>query len=180
MNDQDKEPCEQCEYLHLLGMLNYITHSCLDISTELSCAATKNSNPTKEDFNELLLVMDYLWQTKEKGLILHPTQDKNSPLKLICHVNASYLAHSDAKSHTGYCLSFGKFGSFYSKSSKQKLVATSSTHAEIRALYTIVLDIIFTIHLCAEVGHPINLPAIIFEDNQPVLDLTKTLNGKVT
>ena len=180
VNDQEKEPCEQREYLHLLGMLNYIAHSRPDISTALSYAATKNSNPTKEDFNELLLVVDYLWQTKEKGLILHPTQERNSPLKLICHVDASYLAHPDAKSHTGYCLSFGKFGSFYSKSSKQKLVATSSTHAEIRALYTLVLDIIFLVHLCAEVGRPISLPAIIFEDNQPVLDLTKTLNGKVT
>jgi hypothetical protein len=61
VNDQDKEPCEQHEYLHLLGMLNYIAHSRPDISTALSYAATKNSNPTKADFNELLLVVDYLW-----------------------------------------------------------------------------------------------------------------------
>jgi hypothetical protein len=61
VNDQEKEPCEQREYLHLLGMLNYIAHSRPDISTALSYAATKNSNPTKEDFNELLLVVDYLW-----------------------------------------------------------------------------------------------------------------------
>ncbi|MFO0446982.1 MAG: Ty1/Copia family ribonuclease HI, partial [Planctomyces sp.] len=98
----------------------------------------------------------------------------------ICHVDASYLAHEDAKSHTGYCLSFGKFGSFYSKSSKQKLVATSSTHAEIRALYTLTLDIIYIVHLCKEVGRPIDLPAVVFEDNQPVIDLTKTLSSKIT
>jgi hypothetical protein len=121
-----------------------------------------------------------LWQTKEKGLILHPAPYKNAPLTLMCHIDASYLAHEDTKSHTGYCLSFGKFGSFYSKSSKQKLVATSSTHAEIRALYTLVLDIIYIVHLCQEVGHPIDLPAIVFEDNQPVIDLTKTPSSKVT
>jgi hypothetical protein len=34
-------------------------------------------------------------------------------------------------------------------------------------------------HLCEEVGHPIDLPAIVFEDNQPVIDLTKTLSSKV-
>jgi hypothetical protein len=34
--------------------------------------------------------------------------------------------------------------------------------------------------LCKEVGHPIDLTAIVFEDNQPVIDLTKTLSGKVT
>jgi hypothetical protein len=180
VNEQGTEPYEQREYLHLLGMLNYIAHSRPDISTALSYAATKNNNPTVQDFKDLLLVVDYLWQTKEKGLILHPAQDRNAPLQLICHVDASYLAHSDAKSHTGYCLSFGRFGSFYSKSSKQKLVATSSTHAEIRALYTLILDIIYIVHLCSEVGRPINLPAIIFEDNQPVIDLTTTLSSKVT
>ena len=54
------------------------------------------------------------------------------------------------------------------------------THAEIRALYTLTLDIIYIVHLCEEVGHPINLPAIVLEDNQPVIDLTKTLSSKVT
>jgi hypothetical protein len=180
VNDQDKESCEQREYLHLLGMLSYIAHSRPGISTALSYAAIKNISPTKQDFEELLLVVDYLWQTKEKGLIPHPAQEKNAPLKLIFHVDASYLAHSDAKNHTGYCFSFGNFASFYSKSSKQKLVATSSTHAEIRALYTLVLDIIFVVHLCKEVGRPIDLPEIVVEDNQPVIDLTKTLSGKVT
>jgi hypothetical protein len=36
VNDQGKEPCGQREYLHLLGMLNYIAHSRPDISTALS------------------------------------------------------------------------------------------------------------------------------------------------
>jgi len=107
---------------------------------------------------------------KEKGPILHPAQDKNVPLIFICHVDAFYLAHEDAKRHTGYCLSFGK----------QKLVTTSSTHAEIRALYTLVLYIIYVVHLCEEVECPINLPDIIVEDNQPIIDLTKTLHDKVT
>jgi len=180
VDDQGNQPCDQREYLHLLGMLNYISHTRPDISTALSYAATKNTNPTTANFDELLLVVGYLWQTKEKGLILHPAPYQNAPLTLICHVDASYLAHEDAKSHTGYCLSFGKFGSFYSKSSKQKLVATSSTHAEIRALYMLVLDIIYIVHLCEEVGRPIDLPAIVFEDNQPVIDLTKTLSSKIT
>jgi GTPase Era involved in 16S rRNA processing len=35
-------------------------------------------------------------------------------------------------------------------------------------------------HLCEEVGRPIDLLGIVFEDNQPVIDLTKTLSSKVT
>jgi hypothetical protein len=53
-NDQDKEPCEQHEYFHLLRMLNDISHSHPDISTALSYAATKSSDPTKQDFKDLL------------------------------------------------------------------------------------------------------------------------------
>jgi hypothetical protein len=37
----------------------------------------------------------------------------------------------------------------------------------------LTLDIIYIVHLCEEVGRPIDLGAIVFEDNQPVIDLTK-------
>jgi hypothetical protein len=41
MNDQGNQPCEQRE-------LNYISHTRPDISTALSYAATKNTNPKKQ------------------------------------------------------------------------------------------------------------------------------------
>jgi hypothetical protein len=69
------------------------------------------------------------------------------PIKLKCYCDASYLTHEDSKSHTGYCMSFGEIGSFYSKSSKQTLVTTSSTHAEQRAPYTLTVDIAYLVHL---------------------------------
>jgi hypothetical protein len=87
-------------------------------------------------------------------------------------VDASYLTHRDSHSQSGYCLSLGIVGCFYAKSGKQTLVATSSTHAEMRALYSCVVDIIFVIHLCAELGRPLALPCVIMQENQPVLDLT--------
>jgi hypothetical protein len=63
--------------------------------------------------------------------------------QLKCYVDASsYLIHSDSKSHTGYTLSFGDTGTFFSRSLKQSLVATSSTHAEMKGLYSLVQDII--------------------------------------
>jgi len=58
MDDQGNQPCDQREYLNLLGMLNYISHTRPDISTALSYAVTKNTNPTKANFDELLLVVD--------------------------------------------------------------------------------------------------------------------------
>ena len=99
-------------------------------------------------------------------------------LVLRCHVDASYLVHHDSRSHTGYCMSFGEVGSFYSKSCKQKLVTTSSTHAEMRAAFQLVQEIVFVVTLCEELCRPISLPVIVFEDNQPVIDLSGELNGK--
>jgi hypothetical protein len=103
---------------------------------------------------------------------------ENSGLfQLKCYVDASYLIHPDSCSHTGYVLSFGDIGCFYAKSSKQQLVATSSTHAEMRALYTLTQDLIYVISICEELQIPLKLPALVFEDNNPVVMLA---NGDAT
>ena len=143
----DATPFNRTEYLSLLGALIYLTKSRPDIATAISFAGTHSVNPTVTAYNELLRCVQYLWNTKDIGLVLHPGT-AGAPLTLRCYVDASYLTHDDSKSHTGYCLSFGTIGTFYSKSSKQTLVTTSSTHAEMRALYQLILDIIFLIHLC--------------------------------
>ena len=93
-------------------------------------------------------------------------------------MDASYLTHPDSKSHTGYCLSFGEIGTFYSKSQKQSAVATSSTHAEGRTLYSLVIDIVYLIYLCEELGRPIDLPAIVTEDNQPIIDVSSDMSKR--
>jgi hypothetical protein len=76
-------------------------------------------------------------------------------------------------------MSFGEIGTFYVKSKKQTLVATSSTHAEVRALYQLVLDIVFVVNLCDELQRSISLPAVVLEDNQPAIDLSQSLSGRV-
>ena len=153
-------------YLHLLGMLLYLTKSRPDILTATTFAATKSKNPSQQDYHNLLHIVQYLRQTKDRGLIL--TNDNSPFFQLHCYVDASYLIHPDSKSHTGYSITFGDSGTFYAKSLKQTLVATSSTHAETRALYTLVQDIVYILTLCNEISIPITLPAIIFEDNNPV------------
>jgi hypothetical protein len=177
LQDSDATPIDQTQYLHVLGALIYLTKSRPDISTAVSFGAVHAAKPTKGAYTELLLIINYLYQTKELGLILNALEP-NRALRLTCYVDASYLTHSDSKSHTGFCLSFGEIGTFYSKSSKQTLVTTSSTHAEMRALYTLIIDILFVIGLCNDLARPITLPAIIMEDNQPVIDITSDLSAR--
>ena len=173
----DKTPMAQGTYLHLLGALIYLLKSRPDIATAISFGSTYAAHPTVAAFHELLHCLRYLFQTRDKGLILR-TGVPGQPLHLTCYVDASYLTHSDSKSHTGYCLSFGEIGTFYSKSSKQTLVATSSTHAELRALYTLLIEVIFVINLCDELHRPVELPAVILEDNQPVIDVTADVSSR--
>lgn len=165
------------EYLHLLGALLYVTKSRPDISTAVSYAATHSVEPSMAHYNDLLRCVAYLYNTRDNGLILH-RGIPGAPLTLRCYVDASYLTHGDSRGHTGYCLSLGTIGCFYAKSSKQSLVTTSSTHAELRALFQLTLDIIYVINLCAELERPVQLPAIIMEDNQPAIDLVEELTGR--
>lgn len=166
------------KYMHLLGILMYLTKSRPDIMSATSFASTKSHAPTEHDYEHLLQIVDYLYHTQDKGLILHSNDSNNDNkyvFQLKCYVDASYLIHPDSKSHTGYTLSFGDTGIFYAKSSKQSLVATSSTHAEMKALYTLVHDILYIIDLCHDIQCPLQLPAIIFEDNLPVMNLATDL-----
>ena len=173
------DPFERKQYLHLLGMLNYLLRSRPDIATAISFAATKSTSPTYDDYCALLDIVKYLWQTKDIGLVIHPGK-KIEPLRLKCYVDASFLSHDDSRGHTGYCITLGDIGTFYSKSVKQQLVATSSTHAEVKALYQLVVDLIYIIiNLCDEIGRAIDLPVIIFEDNNPTVQLSGSLSAKV-
>jgi hypothetical protein len=173
----DDTPMSRTEYLHLLGALIYLTKSRPDIQTAVSFGATNAAKPTHGAYKELLHCLSYLYQTREEGLILVAGKSHRR-LVLKCFVDASYLTHHDSKSHTGYCLSFGDISTFYSKSGKQTVVTTSSTHAELKALYTLIIDILYVMYLCEELDRPLSLPVIVMEDNQPAIDLTMDLSSR--
>ena len=87
------------------------------------------------------------------------------------------ISHGDSRGHTG--LAIGDVGSFYSKSTKQQLVATSSTHAEVKALYPLSVDILYLINLSDEIQRSISLPAVVVEDNNPTVQLSSSLSSRI-
>ena len=169
----------QKDYLQLLGKLLYLTNSRPDIATTVSFSATKSSNPKSEDYEGLLNIVNYLRFTKDEGLRLYPSPDGSTkPLRLVAYSDASYMSHPDGKSHTGYTIGLCTQGSepksfFLSKSTKQKLTATSSTHSEIRAVYQLVIQLIFIYNLFTELGGELETPIMIHEDNQACIHLTQ-------
>jgi hypothetical protein len=108
--------------------------------TAVSFGATKSASPTQDDHNQLLycIVVEYIRATADNGHRIHI--GTGSAIQLYCEVDASYLIHSDSnKGHTGYNMGLHpNDDTFYNRSAKQTLVSTSSTHAEMRALYTLV------------------------------------------
>jgi len=157
-------------YLRLLGLLMYLTKSRPDIMAAVSFGATKSTNPTEDDYQQLYYIVDYLRVTPTKGhrIYVHV----GSAIQLYCEVDASYLIHPDSKGHTGYTIGLHPNGTFYNRSAKQTLVSTSSTHAEMRALYTLVKDILFIVYICSELDIPLSLPAVIMEDNSAVVTIS--------
>ena len=61
-------------------------------------------------------------------------------------------------------------GIFYNRGAKQSLVSTSSTHAKMRAIFTLVKDILYIFYICSELQLQLTLPAIIMEDNSAVIN----------
>jgi hypothetical protein len=170
-NNNKSPPIDKTTYLQLLGSLLYMTKSRPELLASCSIQATKSRCPTEEDYLQLLYIVEYLRATKDEGLILHTTEINNKVLQLYCEVDATYLFHDDSKGHTGYCIGFAGIGFFYFKSIKQQLVSTSSTQAEMRALFTLTKDIIYIIELLNQINIPLNLPAIIMEDNSAVITM---------
>jgi hypothetical protein len=166
----DSPAVDPTQYLSLLGLLMYLTKSRPDIMTAVSFGATKSSAPTADDYQQLEYVINYLRCTPDKGHRIFI--NIGEAIQLYCEVDASYLVHTDSKGHTGYTIGLHPKGPFYNRSAKQTLVSTSSTHAEMRALYTLVKDILFIIYLCSELDIALILPAIIMEDNSAVVTIS--------
>ena len=57
--------------------------------------------------------------------------------------------------------------------------ATSSTHAEVKALYQLTVDILFIINLSDEIQRPISLPAVVMEYNNPTVQLSSSLSSRI-
>ena len=95
---------------------------------------------------------------------------------LIDYVDASYLTHDDAKSHSGMCYSLGENSTacFFSKSSKQKLVTRSSAEAELYALDTSVCDKQWFRKILEFLGNKQLEPTTIYDDNMSTITLAAT------
>ena len=94
-----------------------------------------------DDYKKETRVIKYL-----RGKIDMPLNLQGDGLgKIKWYVDASYAVHPDMRGHSGGTLSLGK-GSVYSTSTKQKLVACSSTESKVIGVHDVLPQTIWTMN----------------------------------
>ena len=162
-------PQEQELFHHLTMQLMYLSQrGSPNIHTAVAFLSSCVSNPDHDDYMKLGKVIKYLESTLH--LTLRLQVDKSNLLQW--WVDAAYATHPDMKGQTGATLTMGH-GSIYSNSLKQKLVARSSTEAELIGVHDILPQILWTRNFLISQGYPVqenvvyqdNMSAILFENN---------------
>ena len=133
-------PQEQELFHHLTMQLMYLSQRGRpDIRTAVAFLSSHVSNPDQDEYMKLGKVIKYLESTLH--LTLRLQVDESNLLQW--WVDAAYATHSDMKGQTGATFTMGH-RSIYSNSLKQKLVARSSTKAELIGVHDILPQILWT------------------------------------
>jgi hypothetical protein len=140
-----------------------------DLLTTISFLATRVKCATIQDVEKMDRMLRYIRATKNIGLCLSATKDV-----LVAYVDASHGVHSlDGKSQTGLYVTIG-VGPVFVRSSKQKLVAKSSTEAELIAVSDSLPQLLWIREFMLE--HKMlsqDVPITLMEDNQSTIALIK-------
>jgi hypothetical protein len=143
-----------------------------DILLPVIFLSSRVTKATKEDAHKLRRVLRYINGTLDMGIFLGA--DKDGALRVYSYADASYGVHADAKSHSGIFISLGR-GPVITKSVKTKIVAKSSTEAELVTLSDSMSLAAFQLNFMESLGFNIK-PGILYQDNISTMRLAE--NGR--
>jgi hypothetical protein len=154
-------------YLSAIGALMYLANCTRpDIAFAVNLLARHSAAPTKRHWAGVKNIFRYLHGTKDLGLFYQKKQE----MTLIGYTDAGYLSDPhNARSQTGFVFLYGGTAISW-KSTKQTLVATSTNHSEIIALYEASRECVWLrrvinhIQTSCGIGS-LESPTIIYEDN---------------
>ena len=143
-----------------------------DILLPVIFLTSRVTKATEEDAKKLRRILRYLKGTSDLGIILGP--DADGELRIHMFADASYGTHEDCKSHSGINLTLGR-GPIRCRSIKQKIVARSSTEAEIIAASDASKEAAHQANLLDSMEFEMQ-PVIFHQDNQSSIKMME--NGK--
>ena len=141
-----------------------------DLALAVSFLATRVLVATEEDQKKLDKVKNYIKHTAGTTLVLKPDS-----LELQAFIDASHAVHVDGFGQTAVILCLGG-APIWCRSMRQKIVAKSSTEAEILAVSDKLSDVLY-FHLFLQQILPPDVPflqLVLFQDNQSTMDLLET------
>ena len=141
-----------------------------DIQPAVSMLSTRVREPTENDWNKLVRMMDFLKRTKDDVLKLYADDFET----IRWYVDAAFAVHQDYNSHTGSTMTLGK-GAAISSSTKHKVNTRSSTESELVGLDDTVSKILWTKYFLESQGFKPKMN-IVYGDNQSTMKMEQ--NGK--
>jgi hypothetical protein len=149
------------EYRALVGSLQYLSLTRLDIAFGTNKLAQFMQNPSTMHWLALKRLLRYLAGSCDKGIFISAT----APLNFHAYSDADWAGDKDDYiSTTGYLLYLGNTPISWS-SRKQRSVARSSTEAEYKALADTASELLWVLSLFTELGHTPASGPVIYCDN---------------
>ncbi|RVW72304.1 Retrovirus-related Pol polyprotein from transposon RE1 [Vitis vinifera] len=158
----DGDPMDEVtQYRSVVGALQYLTITRLDIAFAVNKACQFMQQPTSAHWLSVKRILRYLKGTMQDGLLLSPSTN----LTIEGFSDADWGAQpDDRRSSSGYLVYLG--GNLVSWSStKQKVVSRSSAESEYRALALATAEIIWMQALLQELCVPIPAIPLLWYDN---------------
>ena len=156
--DDEEILSPECSYLGAIGSLLYLAQCTRpDISFAVNCLARHSNAPTRRHWNGIKDIFRYLKGTTDMGLFYpYASSSGSSPIDtrnnatLVGYADAGYLSDPHkGRSQSGYVFTIGNTAISW-RSCKQTLVATSTNHSELLALYEATRECVW---LRAVIGH---------------------------
>ncbi len=139
---------EQSWYQSDIGMLLYLVkHSRPDIANAV-CECTKVlDGATTHVYCEMLQIIKYVLDTKDYGLKIDPTYEKNKPWDLVCHLDSNYARDSDTRQSVSRFILYVCSIPISWRSKVKQSFTLSSSEAEWVALSKAVKEVMFILQL---------------------------------
>jgi uncharacterized protein YlbG (UPF0298 family) len=167
------KPVNTSLYLSMIMKLMYLARlSRPDILLAVTHLATRSHCATEEDWKHGLRIIRYLRGTIDETLTVDCT---SLDISIIC--DAAYASHTDGKSHSGYAITCGsKQSMLLCRSNKQKLVAQSSTEAELFAMTDALKQAVWLRNIIRGLGVSPLAPITLYQDNKSSIIITNGLS----
>ena len=155
---------EKDEYHSLTAQLLYLSkRGRPDIQQATAFHCTRVIRPDRDDQKKLAKTLKYLIATIHIPLILSMGTSGISEW----WIDASFAIHDDMRSRTGSIMSLGK-GALYSASTKQKIMTSSSTEAELVGVSDTLPKILWCRHFMEAQGCVVE-DVYVYQDNQSAI-----------